>query len=315
MEIKILGGNSNKKLLFGICEELGIEPAKHTVSRFSDGEIFVQIEESVRGDDVFIVQSTNPPAENILELLLLADAARRASAARVTAVIPYFGYARQDRKDKPRVPISAKLIAKLIESSGFDRVLTVDLHADQIQGFFDIPVDNLYATPIFKKYLSSENPAGLDPEKWIIVSPDVGGIKRARMIADKLWNLPIALVDKRRPKPNVAEVVRVIGEVEGKNILLIDDIIDTGTTIANATKALKDAGAERIIIMATHGLFSGNALEKLEDAPVEKVIITNTIHRDESEFPDKMIVLDISELLAEAIKRIHKGGSVSQLFL
>ncbi len=300
--------------MLGICEELGIEPTKHTVSRFADGEIFVQIEESVRGDDVFIIQSTNPPAENILELLLLADAARRASAARITAVIPYFGYARQDRKDKPRVPISAKLIAKLVESSGFDRVLTVDLHADQIQGFFDIPVDNLYATPIFKRYLQSEFPLGLNPDEWIIVSPDVGGIKRARTIAEKLWNLPIALIDKRRPKPNVAEVVRVIGDVKEKNVLLIDDIIDTATTISNATFALKNEGANRIIIMATHGLFSGDALEKLANCPAESVVITNTINHNK-ELPSKIITLDISQLLAEAIKRIHKGGSVSQLFL
>ncbi len=300
--------------MLGICEELGIEPTKHTVSRFADGEIFVQIEESVRGDDVFIIQSTNPPAENILELLLLADAARRSSAARITAVIPYFGYARQDRKDKPRVPISAKLIAKLVESSGFDRVLTVDLHADQIQGFFDIPVDNLYATPIFKRYLQSEFPSGLNPDEWIMVSPDVGGIKRARTIAEKLWNLPIALIDKRRPKPNVAEVVRVIGDVKEKNVLLIDDIIDTATTISNAAFALKNEGANRIIIMATHGLFSGNALEKLENCPAESVVITNTINHNK-ELPGKIITLDISQLLAEAIKRIHKGGSVSQLFL
>jgi len=309
-----LGGNSNRDLIAGICEELGIEITKHSVIRFSDGEIFVQIDESVRGDDVFIVQSTNPPAENILELLLLGDAAKRASAARITAVIPYLGYARQDRKDKPRVPISAKLMAKLIESAGFDRVLTVDLHADQIQGFFDIPVDNLYATPIFKKYLLSEFPMGLNPDEWIIVSPDVGGIKRARTIAEKLWNLPIALIDKRRPKHNVAEVVRVIGDVKGKNVLLIDDIIDTATTISNAAYALKEEGANRIIIMATHGLFSGNAIEKLEKCPAERVVVTNTIIQ-RYDLPSKFVVLDISQFLAEAIRRIHRGGSVSQLFL
>ncbi len=293
---------------------MGLDVTKHSVSRFADGEIFVQIDESIRGDDVFIVQSTNPPAENILELLLLGDAARRASAARITAVIPYYGYARQDRKDKPRVPISAKLIAKLIESAGFDRVLTVDLHADQIQGFFDIPVDNLYATPIFKKYLLSEFPMGLNPEDWIIVSPDVGGIKRARTMAEKLWNLPIALIDKRRPKPNVAEVVRVIGDVRGKNVLLIDDIIDTGTTISNAAYALKEEGANRIIVIATHGLFSGNAIEKLNNCPAEKVVVTNTINH-KIDLPSKFVILDISQLLAEAIRRIHRGGSVSQLFL
>ena len=315
MAIKVLGGNSNPVVLRGICAHLGIEPTKHFVGRFSDGEIRVQIEESVRGHDVFIVQSTNPPAENLLELLLIADAARRASAARVTAVIPYFGYARQDRKDRPRVPISAKLVANLIEASGIDRLLTVDLHADQIQGFFNIPVDNLYATPIFREHFLKLFPDGLDPERWVVVSPDVGGIKRARLIAEKLWNLPLAMVDKRRPRPNVSEVVNVIGEVEGKEVLLVDDIIDTGNTIANASHALIERGAKRVLVMATHGLFSGRAREVLSEAPIESILITNTVFRRERALPDRTEVLDISGLLAEAIKRIHSGGSVSALFL
>ncbi len=315
MEIKILGGNSNREVLEGICEYLSVEPTKHLVSRFSDGEIRVQIEESVRGHDVFIVQSTNPPAENLLEMLLLTDAARRASAARITAVIPYYGYARQDRKDKPRVPISAKLVANLIEASGVDRVLTVDLHADQIQGFFNIPVDNLYATPVFRNYFNHLFPQGLNSDEWVVVSPDVGGIKRARLVAEKLWNLPLAMVDKRRPRPNVAEVVNVIGEVDGKNVLLVDDIIDTGNTIAHAARALVERGAKRVVVMATHGLFSGRAREVLNDAPVEKILITNTVYRRERALPERVEILDISALLAEAIKRIHVGGSVSSLFL
>ncbi len=315
LDIKVLGGNSNPVVLRGICEHLGLEPTKHFVGRFSDGEIRVQIEESVRGHDVFIVQSTNPPAENLLELLLIADAARRASAARITAVVPYFGYARQDRKDRPRVPISAKLVANLIEASGIDRILTVDLHADQIQGFFNVPVDNLYATPIFRGYFQTLFPDGLNPEEWVVVSPDVGGIKRARLIAEKLWNLPLAMVDKRRPRPNVSEVVSVIGEVEGKNVLLVDDIIDTGNTIANASRALIERGAKRAMVMATHGLFSGRAREVLSDAPIESILITNTVFRREKALPERTRVLDISGLLAEAIKRIHSGGSVSALFL
>ncbi|NPB03726.1 MAG: ribose-phosphate pyrophosphokinase [Thermotogae bacterium] len=315
MEIKILGGNANPVVLEGICSHLGIAPTKHFVGRFSDGEIRVQIEESVRGQDVYLVQSTNPPAENLLELLLLADAARRASAARITAVIPYFGYARQDRKDRPRVPISAKLVANLIEAAGIDRILTVDLHADQIQGFFNIPVDNLYATPIFKRFFLEDFEEKISAEKWVVVSPDVGGIKRARLIAEKLWNLPLAMVDKRRPRPNVAQVVSVIGEVEGKNVLLVDDIIDTGNTIANASKALIERGALRVLVMATHGLFSGRAREVLGESPIERILITNTVFRRNRALPEKTQVLDVSGLLAEAIKRIHSSGSISALFL
>ncbi|HDM89636.1 MAG TPA: ribose-phosphate pyrophosphokinase [candidate division WOR-3 bacterium] len=309
-EIKLLSGIASRKLMEDIARYLEVVPAESIVSRFSDGEIRVQILENVRGDDVFIVQSTQPPADNLMELLLLIDAARRASASRVTAVIPYFGYARQDRKDQPRVPISSKLVANLIERAGADRVLTVDLHADQIQGFFDIPVDNLYATPIFKEYFGH-----LDPERYVIVSPDIGSIKRARHIANKLGNLPIALVDKRRPSPNRAEVINIVGDVSGKDLLIVDDIIDTGSTLCEAAKALKDKGANLIRAAATHGLFSGNAGEKIDQAPIDEVVITDTLTVEEGKKPGKLKILGIANLLGEAIRRIHEERSVSSLFI
>ena len=309
-EIKLLSGIASRKLMEDIARYLEVVPAESIVSRFSDGEIRVQILENVRGDDVFIVQSTQPPADNLMELLLLIDAARRASASRVTAVIPYFGYARQDRKDQPRVPISSKLVANLIERAGADRVLTVDLHAEQIQGFFDIPVDNLYATPIFKEYFGH-----LDPERYVIVSPDIGSIKRARHIANKLGNLPIALVDKRRPSPNRAEVINIVGEVSGKDLLIVDDIIDTGSTLCEAAKALKNKGANLIRAAATHGLFSGNAGEKIDQAPIDEVVITDTLTVEEGKKPGKLKILGIANLLGEAIRRIHEERSVSSLFI
>ena len=309
-EIKLLSGIASRKLMEDIARYLEVVPAESIVSRFSDGEIRVQILENVRGDDVFIVQSTQPPADNLMELLLLIDAARRASASRVTAVIPYFGYARQDRKDQPRVPISSKLVANLIERAGADRVLTVDLHADQIQGFFDIPVDNLYATPIFKEYFGH-----LDPERYVIVSPDIGSIKRARHIANKLGNLPIALVDKRRPSPNRAEVINIVGEVSGKDLLIVDDIIDTGSTLCEAAKALKNKGANLIRAAATHGLFSGNAGEKIDQAPIDEVVITDTLTVEEGKKPGKLKILGIANLLGEAIRMIHEERSVSSLFI
>jgi len=309
-EIKLLSGIASRKLMEDIARYLEVVPAESMVSRFSDGEIRVQILENVRGDDVFIVQSTQPPADNLMELLLLIDAARRASASRVTAVIPYFGYARQDRKDQPRVPISSKLVANLIERAGADRVLTVDLHADQIQGFFDIPVDNLYATPIFREYFGH-----LDPRKYVIVSPDIGSIKRARHMANKLGNLPIALVDKRRPSPNRAEVINIVGEVSGKDLLIVDDIIDTGSTLCEAAKALKEKGANLIRAAATHGLFSGNAGEKIDRAPIDEVVVTDTLTVDEGKRPGKLKILGIANLLGEAIRRIHEERSVSSLFI
>ncbi len=308
--IKILSGRSSWELKEKICENLGVEPTKVEVSRFADGEIRIQIKENIRGCDVFIVQSTHPPADNLMELLLLIDAALRASAKRITAVIPYFGYARQDRKDAPRVPISAKLVANLLQSAGAHRVLTCDLHSDQIQGFFDIPVDNLYAFPVFKEYLGN-----LPPESFTVVSPDVGGTNRARAFAKRLGNIPLALIDKRRPSPNMAEVMNIIGEVERRNLLIVDDLIDTGKTVANGARVLKEKGAGSIWVCATHGLFSANAKELLEEAPIEKVIITNTIPILPHKKFSKLEVLDISGLLAEAIKRIHEEVSISELFV
>ena len=309
-EIKLLSGNVSKALKDEISKVLGISSTALEVSRFQDGEIRVQILENIRGDDVFIIQSTHPPAENLLELLFLIDAAKRASAARITAVIPYFGYARQDRKDQPRVPISAKLVANLLERAGADRVLTVDLHADQIQGFFDIPVDNLYATPVFKDHFNH-----LDPREYVIVSPDVGGTKRAMVAAHKLGNLPIALVDKRRPSLNSAEIIHIVGDVKGKKLLIVDDIIDTGNTLAEASKALMNSGAKEILVAATHGLFSGNAKKRLESVSIKEIVVTNTLPIPQEKRPKNMKILTIAPLLADAILRIHEERSVSSLFI
>jgi len=308
--VKLLSGTTSCLLKEEIANYLGIEPCKSLVTKFKDGEIRVQILENIRGDDVFIIQSTNPPAENLMELLLLIDAAKRASAGRVTAVIPYFGYARQDKKEEPRVPISAKLVSNLIERAGADRVLTVDLHADQIQGFFDIPVDNLHATPVFKEYFHD-----LKRNEWVIVSPDVGGTRRARIAASKLGNLPLALIDKRRPSPNHAEVIHIIGEVKEKRLLIIDDIIDTGQTLVEAAKALEREGAREIRVAVTHGLFSGEARRALDDSPIKEMAITNTISIPEKRIPSKAKILTVAPLLGEAIKRIHEERSVSSLFL
>ncbi len=308
-DIKLLSGNVSNYLKEEIAKFLGIKPTELEVSRFNDGEIKVQIKENIRGHDVFIIQSTIPPADNLMELLLLIDAAKRASAARITAVIPYFGYARQDRKDQPRVPISAKLVANLIERAGANRVLTMDLHSEQIQGFFDVPVDNVFPTPVFRRYITQ-----LSSETHVVVSPDVGGVKRARAIAKKLGNLPLALIDKRRPAPNVAEVVNIIGEVGGKRVVLVDDIIDTGNTLAKAAVALKEKGAIDICAIATHGVFSRGAKEIIDSSPIEKVWVTNTLPRRDT-WPEKAISLSIGELLADVILRIHEERSVSQVFI
>ncbi len=308
-DIKLLSGNVSNYLKEEIARFLGIEPTEVEVSRFNDGEIKVQIKENIRGHDVFIIQSTIPPADNLMELLLLIDAAKRASAARITAVIPYFGYARQDRKDQPRVPISAKLVANLIERAGANRVLTMDLHSEQIQGFFDVPVDNIFPTPVFRRYITQ-----LSLETHVVVSPDVGGVKRARAIAKKLGNLPLALIDKRRPAPNVAEVVNIIGEVSGKRVVLVDDIIDTGNTLAKAAVALKEKGAIDICAIATHGVFSKGAKEIIDASPIDKVWVTNTLPRRDT-WPGKAISLSIGELLADVILRIHEERSVSQVFI
>ncbi len=312
--IRILSGSASVQLLEKISRYLNVEPVDTYVGRFSDGEIRVQIKENIRGDNVYIIQSTNPPGDNILELLLLIDAAKRASAKSIAAVIPYFGYARQDRKDAPRVPISAKVMANLLQTVGASRVLTVDLHADQIQGFFDIPVDNLYAIPVFKEYVEKKFP-DLNRDDFVIVSPDAGGTRRARLFARKLGDLPIALIDKRRPRPNVAEVMNVIGDVKGKVAIIVDDIIDTGNSVRSAAMALKDKGATEIYVLITHGIFSGRAKEILDDSPINEIVVTDTIEGNEDRLPSKARKISIAGLMGEAIRRIHYSESLSVLFL
>ncbi len=312
--IRILSGSASVQLLEKISRYLGVEPVDTYVGRFSDGEIRVQIRENIRGNNVYIIQSTNPPGDNILELLLLIDAAKRASAKSIAAVIPYFGYARQDRKDAPRVPISAKVMANLLQTVGASRVLTVDLHADQIQGFFDIPVDNLYAIPVFKEYVEKKFP-DLNRDDFVIVSPDAGGTRRARLFARKLGDLPIALIDKRRPRPNVAEVMNVIGDVKDKVAIIVDDIIDTGNSVRSAAMALKEKGATEIYVLITHGIFSGRAKEILDDSPINEIVITDTIEGNEDRLPSKARKISIAGLMGEAIRRIHYSESLSVLFL
>jgi ribose-phosphate pyrophosphokinase len=308
-DIKIFWGKSNPELGKKICSYLDMEEGKIDVLRFSDGEIRVKLGENVRGKDVFIVQSTQSPAENLLELLIIMDAAKRASARRITAVTPYFGYARQDKKDEPRVPISAKLVADLITVAGAHRILAMDLHVEQIQGFFNIPFDHLYAAPIIIEYCKK-----YDLSNYTVVSPDPGSVNRSRGIAKRLGNLPLAIVDKRRPEPNKASVVNIVGEVKGRDILIVDDIVDTAGTITEACKALKEIGANDIVICCTHPVLSGKAIERISEAPIEKFVVTDTIPLGEKRL-ENMVVLSVSELLGEAIKRIHEERSVSSLFV
>jgi len=307
-EIKVFGGNSNPSLTKKICDYLELPVGDITCKRFSDGEIFVKINENVRGEDIFLVQSTQPPAENLLELLLMIDAARRASAERITAIIPYFGYARQDKKDEPRVPISAKLIANLIATSGADRVITCDLHAEQIQGFFDIPFDHLYALPVFLEYAAEK-----DLSNFTIVSPDAGGARRAWGFAKRLGGLPIAIVDKRRSAPNQSYIMNIIGEVKNRNVLIVDDIIDTGGTLTGAAQALKSAGAIEVCCFCTHPILSGNAKQNIDSSVIAEFITTDTIPIKWNS--KKLNILSISKLLGEAIRRIHNSESVSSLFV
>ncbi|HQW67070.1 MAG TPA: ribose-phosphate pyrophosphokinase [Gemmatimonadales bacterium] len=304
----LLSGSANRPLAEEIAQQLGGQLCKVTLKRFADGEIFVRIDENVRGRDVYVINSTNPPAENMLELLLLMDAARRASAARITAVMPYFGYARQDRKDQPRVAISAKLMANMVSVAGADRVLAIDFHQHQLQGFFDLPVDHLYAAPVFVQHYRQMN-----LQDVVVVAPDVGSAKMARGFAKRL-NGTLAIIDKRRTGPNVAEVVNVVGDVAGKNCILADDMIDTGGTMAEAVHALKRLGANDVYICATHALLSGPAVERLSAAPVTEVAVTNTIAiPPERHFP-QLKVLSIAGLLAKAIGYTHSDQSVSALF-
>lgn len=307
-ELKIFTGNANPELAKAITTYLGVELGKATISRFADGETLVRIKENVRGRDCFVIQPTCPPVnENLMELLILIDALRRASAERITAVIPYYGYSRQDRKVEPRVPISSKLVANLLTAAGVNRVLSLDLHAGQIQGFFDIPVDNLFAAPVFLEYFRNEN----IPNK-IVVAPDAGGVERARAYAKRL-NVDLALIDKRRPEPNQAEVIHVVGDVEGKNCIIVDDLIDTGKTLVKTAYALIEKGARSVIASSAHGVFSGNAIEYIEKSPIERILITNSIPLKRKS--PKITVLSVANLLAEAIKRIHTNESVSALFV
>jgi ribose-phosphate pyrophosphokinase len=304
----LLSGRANRPLAAEIGERIGKSPDAATIRQFEDGEIFVRIDRNARGRDVYIVQPTAAPADNIMELLLLIDAAHRASAARVTAVIPYFGYGRQDRKDQPRVAIGAKLAANLIVAAGADRVISIDFHQHQIQGFFDIPVDHLYAAPVITKYFRD-----LQLEDLVIVAPDVGSAKMARGTARRL-DATFAIIDKRRPKANMSEVLNVVGEVEGMNCLLVDDMVDTAGTLSNAVHALKDRGAKAVYAAATHPLFSGEAVARLEDSPLEEMVVTNTIHVPEHKQFDRLTILSVADLLAKAIDYIHSNESVSQLF-
>lgn len=304
----LLAGRANRPLAMEIGEQLGQSPLGVTIRDFADGEIFVRIDANARGRDVFIVQPTVAPAETIMELLLMIDAARRASAARITAVLPYFGYARQDRKDQPRVAIGAKLVANLVVAAGADRVLGMDFHQHQIQGFFDIPVDHLYAAPVLTQYFKD-----LGLQEGVVVAPDVGSAKMARGFAKRL-GASFAIIDKRRPAANVAQVVHVVGDVEGKSCLLTDDMIDTGGTIAQAAQALMDRGAREVYACATHALLSGDASAKLEASPLKEVVVTNTIHiPEERRFP-RLRILSVAGLLSRAIRYIHSNESVSQLF-
>jgi ribose-phosphate pyrophosphokinase len=309
--MKLLAGNSNLPLVKDIAAYLNLPITEASVRRFADEEIFVEILENVRGEDVFVVQSTSYPAnDNLMELLICIDALHRASARRITAVVPYFGYARQDRKPGPRTPISAKLVANLITIAGADRVLSVDLHAGQIQGFFDIPTDNLYGAPV----MSADIQDRFGGRKITVVSPDVGGVVRARVLAKRLHNAPLAIVDKRRERPGESEVMNIIGDVAGRFCILIDDIVDSAGTLCNAAAALRAAGAEDVVAYCTHGVLSGGAVSRVEHSALSELVITNSIHGEGVAASDKVRILSIAPLLGEAIKRIADESSVSSLF-
>ncbi|MCB9566125.1 MAG: ribose-phosphate pyrophosphokinase [Myxococcales bacterium] len=311
--LTIFSGNSNPPLVAELCKDVDIPEGKSRVSRFSDGEIFVEIGENVRNVNCVIVQSTcSPPNRNLMELLIMIDALKRASAGSIVAVMPYFGYARQDRKVKPRTPITAKLVADLLTAAGATRVLSVDLHAGQIQGFFNIPFDHLFATPVFRPVLRD---FGLGGKDTVVVSPDAGGVERARAYS-KILNCSLAIIDKRRDSPNVSQVLHLIGDVEGKRAILVDDIIDTAGTLCNAAQAVLDAGASEVYAVATHGVFSGPAMERINASALSRVWVTNSIdQRERVAVCDRLEVVSLGPLLAEAIKRIHHGDSISSLFI
>ena len=309
-ELKIFTGSAHPALGEAIARSLGVPLGRAHLARFSDGEVWFQIQDNVRGADVFVVQPTAPPVnENVMELLLMLDAFKRSSASRLTAVVPYYGYARQDRKDKPRVPISAKLVADLLSAAGSDRILTMDLHASQIQGFFDIPVDHLFAAPVIMDYVWS-----LELPDLTVVSPDAGGVERARAYAKRL-EATLAIVDKRREQPNVAEVHHVIGEVEGRTALIVDDIVDTAGTLTKVTEAIKKAGAREVLASSSHAVLSGNAIDRIAKSPVSKLIVTDSIPLAPEKRIDKIVVLSIADLLAKAIRNIHEETSVTSLFV
>ena len=303
---KIFAGTSSVEFANEVCQTLDVPLAKAEIKRFSDGEISIQISESVRGRDVFIIQSTGAPSnDNLMELLIMTDALRRSSASSITAVVPYFGYARQDRKAAPRVPISARLVANMYETAGIDRVVTIDLHAGQIQGFFDIPVDNLYGSIIFKEYIKSKN-----LPNPVIASPDIGGVARARYFAEKM-GLEMVIVDKRREKANVAEVMNIIGDVTGKDVIMIDDMVDTAGTIVKAASALKKNGATSVMACATHAVLSGKAYDNIDNGELDELIVSNTLVSQ----PNKKIkVLTVAPLFAEVIRRVYHNESVNSLF-
>ena len=310
-ELRIFAGNAHRALGESIARFLGLPLGRAHLSRFSDGEVWFQIQDNVRGADVFVVQPTGPPVnENLMELLVMLDAFKRSSASRITAVMPYYGYARQDRKDKPRVPISAKLVADLLSAAGTDRVLTVDLHASQIQGFFDIPVDHLFAAPVIMDYVSK-----LRLEKLTVVSPDAGGVERARAYAKRL-EATLAIVDKRRDMPNVAEVHHVVGDVEGRTALIVDDIVDTGGTLAKVARAIKDAGARDVLASSSHAVLSGDSIGRIEESPLSRLIVTDSIPLSKTSAKCETIVsLSIAELMGKAIRNIHEEASVTSLFV
>jgi len=310
-DLKVFTGSANPALGESIAAFLGLPLGRSHLARFSDGEVWFQIKDNVRGADVFVVQPTSPPVnENLMELLVMLDAFKRSSASRITAVIPYYGYARQDRKDKPRVPISAKLVADLVSTAGTDRILTMDLHAAQIQGFFDIPVDHLFAAPVIMDYVSK-----LKLPNLTVVSPDAGGVERARAYAKRL-EAALAIVDKRRDAPNVAEVHNVIGDVAGRTALIVDDIVDTAGTLAQVAQAIKNAGATVVLASSSHAVLSGKALEKIEASPLSKLIVTDSIPQgEERRRSGKIVVLPIAELMGKAIRNIHEEASVTSLFV
>tara|TARA_B100000767_G_scaffold267083_1_gene285313 strand:- start:382 stop:1314 length:933 start_codon:yes stop_codon:yes gene_type:complete len=309
--MKILSGTSNIKLSKDISKQLKLKLVNTNIKRFADGEIYIEIKENIRGNSVFVIQSTSNPAnDNLMELLLIVDALRRSSAKNITAVIPYYGYARQDRKVAPRTSISAKVVANLLTNAGASRVVTVDLHAGQIQGFFDMPVDNLFTTPLFAKYIKRK----FKSKNLICVSPDVGGVQRTRGLATRI-KADLAIIDKRRPKPGQSKVMNIIGNVKGKTCIIVDDIIDSGGTIVNAVEALKKEGAVEVYVFITHAVLSGEAIEKIKKSKIKKLIITDTIDNSQKiKNNNKIEVLSISSLMAEAIKRISNSNSVSDLF-